>query len=72
MDKAVKNMVAFSGCTLFEAVSMASSTPAKLLGLDGLMGKISSGYLADLVILDEHLQVTHTFINGQLVYSKPG
>jgi N-acetylglucosamine-6-phosphate deacetylase len=70
MDEAVRNMVAFSGCTLFEAVSMASSTPAKLLGLEGLMGKIASGYLADLVILDEHLQVTHTFIDGQLVYSK--
>ncbi|MBE0697479.1 MAG: N-acetylglucosamine-6-phosphate deacetylase, partial [Anaerolineaceae bacterium] len=34
MDQAVCNMMAFTGCSLAEAVGMASTTPARLLGLD--------------------------------------
>jgi N-acetylglucosamine-6-phosphate deacetylase len=34
MDQAVRNMIAFAGCTPAEALAMASTTPARVLSLD--------------------------------------
>ncbi len=67
MDEAVRNMVAFSGCTPAEAVRMASTTPAEVLGIDGSTGHILPGYSADLVILDDNLHVLETYIAGEPV-----
>ena len=33
LDEALRNLVAFSGCTLHEAVATVTTTPARLLGL---------------------------------------
>ncbi len=68
MDQAVRNMVTFSGCSLSEAVQMASLNPARLLGIDHVFGKIAPGYQADLVILNEKIQPTLTMIAGKIVY----
>jgi N-acetylglucosamine-6-phosphate deacetylase len=72
MDTAVRNMVAFTGCTLHEAVEMASTTPARLLGLQDRLGAIRPGYLADLTVLDGDLQVTAVFVRGRLEYQRKG
>jgi N-acetylglucosamine-6-phosphate deacetylase len=69
MDQAVRNMIQFTGCSLAEAQTMASATPAQVLGLDR-KGRIAAGCDADLVILDESLHVTHTIIAGQVVYTR--
>jgi N-acetylglucosamine-6-phosphate deacetylase len=68
MDKAVRNMIAFTGCTLAEAVQMASETPARLLGLQNEIGAIKIHYRADLTILDSDLQVNATFVGGKQIY----
>ncbi len=34
LDQAVRNLVAFTGCTAAEAVATVTTTPARLLGLD--------------------------------------
>lgn len=70
MDQAVRNMIAFSGCTPAEALRMATTTPAELLGIEHETGHLLPGYPADFVTLDGNLQVLQTFIAGQLVYSK--
>ncbi len=67
MDQAVRNVMAFAGCSLAEAVTMASTTPARVLGLSQ-KGRIAPGCDADLVVLDETLRVTHTFVAGKLAY----
>ena len=67
LDQSVRNVVAFTGCAWTEAVTMASTTPARLLGLDG-KGCIAPGCDADLVILNESLHVTHTWVAGQPVW----
>ena len=67
MDQAVRNAVEFTGCSLGEAITMAAATPARLLGLEH-KGRIVPGCDADIVILDEALHVTHTFVAGQVVY----
>jgi len=67
MDEAVRNMVAFSGCVPAEAVRMASTTPAEVLGIDHETGHLRPGYRADLILLDEELNVLETYIGGRRV-----
>ena len=69
MDQAVRNMIAFADCTLAEALAMASTTPARVLSLDR-QGRIAPGCDADLVILDESLQVERTLVAGKTVYER--
>jgi N-acetylglucosamine-6-phosphate deacetylase len=69
MDEAVRNMIDFTGCSLTEAVRMATHTPAQVLGLRR-KGAIAPGYDADLVILDKSLQVISTIVAGMLVYDR--
>jgi N-acetylglucosamine-6-phosphate deacetylase len=60
MNRAVANMVRFTGCELTEASAMASANPARVLGLDHVMGTIEVGKLADLTVLGPDLQVVQT------------
>jgi len=56
------------GIPATDAIMMASTTPTMLLGLDRL-GRIDSGCIADLVLLDEEYNVKWTMINGEIRYS---
>lgn len=64
MAGAVRNSVRRLGLPLEEACRMASTYPAEFLGLGHELGRIAPGYRADLVTLDQDLQVTGTWING--------
>ncbi|WP_024869884.1 N-acetylglucosamine-6-phosphate deacetylase [Pseudoxanthomonas suwonensis] len=64
MATAVRNSVRLLGLPLEEAARMASTYPARFLGLDDRLGRIDAGYRADLVLLDEALQVRATWIGG--------
>jgi N-acetylglucosamine-6-phosphate deacetylase len=70
MDQAVRNAIDFLGVTLFEAVTMASLNPAKVIGADHCKGKLVPGYDADLVIMDEAYNVIQTWVGGEIRYSK--
>jgi N-acetylglucosamine-6-phosphate deacetylase len=67
MDQAVKNAVNLSGISLAEAVTMATLTPATVLGLAKRKGRIARGYDADLLILDAGLNVELVVCGGELV-----
>lgn len=54
-----------NGISMEDAVHMASTTPARILGLSH-KGKIEVGYDADLVLMDERYQVQWTMIEGKL------
>jgi len=69
MNHAVKNMMKFAETTLVDAVYMASTTPAKNLGLT-TKGSIKEGFDADLVVLDEDLEVVMTIVNGKVLYER--
>ena len=71
MDQAVRNMMAFTGCSLSDAVQMASVNPARLLGLKH-KGAVAPGCDGDLVVLSPQNEVTHTFVGGELIYSRNG
>jgi N-acetylglucosamine-6-phosphate deacetylase len=64
MASAVRNAVSMLGLSLADAVAMASANPAAFLGLDHELGRIAPGYRADLVLLDDDLQVVETWIDG--------
>ncbi|MEG2803286.1 N-acetylglucosamine-6-phosphate deacetylase [Stenotrophomonas sp.] len=65
MATAVRNAVHLLGLPLAEAARMASRYPAQFLNLDDRLGEIAEGYQADLVLLDDALQVRSTWIAGQ-------
>ncbi|SEK52275.1 N-acetylglucosamine-6-phosphate deacetylase [Paenibacillus sp. cl141a] len=54
-----------NGISMEDAVRMASTTPAHILGLSR-KGKIEVGYDADLVLMDERYQVKWTMIEGNM------
>lgn len=62
--QAVKNIVKWNLATPFEAVKMASLSPAKSVGLDDKIGSIKIGKCADFNILNEELDVLETYIDG--------
>ncbi len=68
MGQALRNIVQLGLAPLGEAVRMASTVPAAALGLGQRLGRIAPGFAADLVALDESLQVAMTFVGGQPVH----
>ncbi|QGA68341.1 N-acetylglucosamine-6-phosphate deacetylase [Sulfolobus sp. E11-6] len=66
LDEGVRRVSKVIG--LKEAIKYATYSPASLLNLDD-RGQISRGYAADLVILDENLNVILTLKNGSVVFS---
>jgi N-acetylglucosamine-6-phosphate deacetylase len=64
MAQAVRNAVSMLGVSLAEASRMASANPAEFLGLGAELGRIAPGYRADLVLLDEALEVRDVWIGG--------
>ncbi|MFA6352734.1 MAG: amidohydrolase family protein [Candidatus Paceibacterota bacterium] len=53
------------GLSIEKAVSKVSGLPAKILNLDG-RGFISSGYFADLVLMNKDFDISMVMINGQM------
>lgn len=68
MDQAINNMVQYSHCSLAEAVRMASTTPAEVLGIEDRFGHVLNGYPANLVLLGSDCQVLGTCIEGNWAY----
>ncbi|WP_421383564.1 N-acetylglucosamine-6-phosphate deacetylase [Bacillus salacetis] len=70
LGAAVKNMIDFTGCSLAEIIEMASVNPAKQLNIFERKGSLAKGKDADVVILDEELEVAMTFCRGKLAFKK--
>jgi N-acetylglucosamine-6-phosphate deacetylase len=64
MAGAVRNCVHLLGLQLERAARMASTYPAQFLGLDADLGHIAPGYRANLVAIDEKMEVVATWIDG--------
>ncbi len=71
MDRALKNMISL-GYSIREVVYMASYVPGKsVYALDReKLGLLEPGYRADIVVLDQNLDISMTIIDGVVVYSR--
>ncbi len=69
LDQAVRNLIAFTGCSVVEALAAVTTVPADLLGIGGERGRIRAGMIADLVLLTPELRVAATVAAGQVVWT---
>jgi N-acetylglucosamine-6-phosphate deacetylase len=69
MDAAVRNLMAFTGCPLVEAVASASANPAAVLG-DGSRGILAPGRRGDLVLVTGDGHVVATVIGGEVAWTR--
>ncbi|NMH97387.1 N-acetylglucosamine-6-phosphate deacetylase [Pseudonocardia sp. K10HN5] len=65
MDVAVRRAVVECGLPLEVAVAAASTNPARVLGESSRRGRIAAGLAADLVHLDDELQVKNVICGGR-------
>ena len=65
MRDAVRYVATTLGLPLAAALTMATLTPARLLGLDGRIGRLAPGFAADLVHLTDALDVAGVWMGGQ-------
>jgi len=68
MDKAVRNVMAFTGLPFASVLCMATITPALSIGLQSQIGTLQPGAFADMVFWDSNYTVCRTIISGKLVY----
>ena len=64
MFEAVRNTALMTGVDWFEAVRMASTYPARALGVADRRGYLMPGYRADLVEFDQAMVLHRTWIGG--------
>jgi len=67
-DRLVRTMVEVAGVPLVEAVRMMTLTPARIMKIDQLKGSILEDKDADFVIFDDHIHVSHTILEGNVIY----
>jgi len=72
ITKGVGNIMKFTGCSLADAIQMASTNPARLYGLKD-RGEIKPGMRADLILFtieDFTINIHKTLVKGIVVYEK--
>jgi N-acetylglucosamine-6-phosphate deacetylase len=67
MDHMVRVMRKSTSATLCDIFQMASLTPARLTGLEDRIGSLDVGKCADLLILDQNLNLKNVILDGYLV-----
>jgi N-acetylglucosamine-6-phosphate deacetylase len=67
MDGVYRNLVGRAGLSPVAAATLCATTPARTLGRADL-GAIEVGAVADLVVLDSRLAITHTYVAGEVAY----
>ena len=56
--------------TLPEAIKMASLNPARVINEDNRIGSIEAGKDANLIVIDEDVNISLTMIRGKVVFEK--
>jgi N-acetylglucosamine-6-phosphate deacetylase len=66
----VRNVVKWGVADLSDAVRMASTVPARVVGLSERKGRLATGYDADIIALDNDIKVVMTWVGGRLAYKR--
>ena len=67
MDRVVRTMIKLAGVPVKDAVKMASTNPAKHIGVFNAKGSISVGKDADLVLFDDDVIIDSVYLAGKKV-----
>lgn len=68
MKNAVKNMINHTGLSLKDVLGMATINPARLLNVDNRKGSLKVGMDADIIVIDEDVNVYMTIVEGEVFY----
>jgi N-acetylglucosamine-6-phosphate deacetylase len=67
LNRAVRNIIEWTGVSVSQAINMASLNPARVLGLESNLGSIEKGKLANLAVFDAEFNVVDTILRGRSV-----
>jgi len=70
MIKALQNLVEFTGRSLEELIPLLTINPASVMKIHDHKGSITVGKDADIVLLDDNLNVDTTIVGGTIVYQR--
>ncbi|KAI8868771.1 putative N-acetylglucosamine-6-phosphate deacetylase [Ramicandelaber brevisporus] len=65
MNECVRNFIQFADCSLVEAIEAATLHPAKLLGIEKRKGTLRYGADADLLFINENIDILKVFLMGE-------
>ena len=68
-DDNIRRVIRDCGMSLQQAAYMASTGPARSIGLGDRKGVLAGAYDADIVALDQELNVILTMVRGTIAYS---
>ena len=71
MDRAARNMRRHTGASLVSIFRMAALNPARFIGIDDTVGSIEIGKRANLVLVDEDINLHGVWLDGHEV-ARPG
>lgn len=70
MDFVASNLKNFTNCTMEELIKMTSTNSAKQIGVYGRKGSLNIGKDADILILNDDIEVLTTICRGVVAYQK--
>ena len=66
LNVACRNIMHHTNCGIAQDFIMASTNPARLLGMDDEIGSIEIGKIADLVFTDDKFNIHKVMLGGDL------
>lgn len=70
MINGIKYLVKQVGIRVEDAVGLASTNPARLMGMENKKGWLQQGFDADITVFDENFEVIKTIVGGKVGFSK--
>ena len=70
INEAVYNFMKFTNADFVSAIKCVTENPSKNLGIFDKMGSIKENKLANLVVVDQNLNVYQTIRKGKVIYEK--
>ena len=67
LECGVRNLMKHTGYGLCHAIRMATLNPATLLGIDHRVGSLAPGKTANLILIDDMVNVKTVILDGDIV-----
>ena len=72
INHCVKILIQDVGVGIQDAIQMATLNPARVISMENSKGSLEPGKDADVIVVDEKMNVYMTFVKGKLCYDKLG